>query len=109
MSGTATRDGAGGTSAARRAAPIVVTVALLEALAVGGIFLFERIHLRLMMFGSFCREGAIPDRYIFRATGIPQPPTRPAEEAGLSDEEEVLGVVVGAAARAYRLGSMRGS
>jgi len=87
----------------------VVTVALLEALAVGAIFLFERVHLRLMMFDSFSRDGPIPDRAVFRAAGIRQPPARPAREATLSDEEEVLGVVVGATARAYRLGSMRGS
>jgi hypothetical protein len=109
MSKAATRDGAEGTSAARRAAPIVVTVALLEALAVAGIFLFERIHLRLTMFDSSYREGPTSDRYIVRAKGIRQPPARPTEEAGLSDEEEILGVVVGGASRAYRLASMRGS
>ena len=41
------------------------------------------------------------------ADGVRTPPAEAAEEAGLDDAEEVVGVVVNGAARAYRLGALR--
>jgi hypothetical protein len=41
------------------------------------------------------------------ADGVRTPPAEAAEAAGLDDAEEVVGVVVNGAARAYRLGALR--
>jgi hypothetical protein len=41
------------------------------------------------------------------ADGVRMPPAVGAEEAGLDDSEEVIGVVANGAARAYRLGALR--
>jgi hypothetical protein len=74
---------------------------------VGSTYYAERSRLGRERFGSFVREGPVSDRYEYVSEGVRQPPTRPAGEARLADEEVVIGVEIGGEARAYRLEAMK--
>ena len=50
------------------------------------------------------RKKAHPDYW----PGIRHPPTRSAQEAGLADDSEVIGVCIGGKARAYRIAALSG-
>jgi hypothetical protein len=96
-----------GTSAIGKAGVLVAAVALIEAVAVGGIYLAERARLGREMRRSFVREGPYSDRYVYLADGLRTPATRTADRAALAESEEVIGVEVGGRARAYRLGALK--
>lgn len=93
---------------ARKWVILVSVVALLEAATVALVYWAERTSLRRDQFKTFMREGPWSDRYEYVAEGIKQPPTRAAGEAGLLDDEEVIGIVAGGHARAYLLAAMLG-
>jgi Protein of unknown function (DUF3179) len=100
----------GGVSDGERAEKRKVAVVVCLGLAV-----------EVIAFGFWCaRERIAPqgeavapvgrsevDREHFYAPGIDRPPIRPVGDAGLADDEPVLGVVVGGKSRAYRVEAMR--
>jgi Protein of unknown function (DUF3179) len=79
-------------------AVVVATAYALEALALRSARNGVAFDMRPEPPGSWLRA---------EADGVRTPPAVAAEAAGLDDAEEVVGVVVNGAARAYRLGGLR--
>ena len=76
------------------------------AVAVAVPYGFERIGLMARERGTSVRRAA-PDPFVqVSVPGVTRPPTASAERASLRGDEEVIGVVVGGRARAYRLGAL---
>lgn len=86
------------------AARIVLGVLAVEAVAVASTYWSERAGLRANRDGvTFNWSVDTPSWRTFEHGGVIRPPAVPAERAELAGGEEVLGVVLGGKARAYRL------
>ena len=93
------------------ARPTRVVLAAVGAFAVvaAAAYALEAMALRSAQSGvTFDMRPELPGSWLrAEAAGIRTPPVVAAEAAGLDDAEEVVGVVVNGAARAYRLGALR--
>lgn len=91
-----------------RLAALVALVLAAEAAAVAGVYLGERSWQARFAAGLSSAGGEPPEpgRSVIVAEGIRTPEAVPAGSARLRDDEEVVGVVVGGRARAYRLAAM---
>jgi hypothetical protein len=95
----------------RKSARIVTGLVILEVVGIGAYYLAEKESLRrdakrveLLPFPEGYRPQAFRMEYF--AEGIERPPVLSASSAPLEDSEEVVGVVVGGKARAYRLSAL---
>ncbi len=85
---------------------LVAAVVVIEAVAVVSIYGYEWLTLRAKQNRTaFNAKPAGSSWWKFEAEGILRPPALKAEEAGLAENEEVIGVEAGGKARAYRLGA----
>src|SRR5262249_40673622 len=86
----------------------VVALLIAEAVVVASIYCYEAVMLRVRQgAGSFKRGTEPPNPWLhFNAPGIDRPPIVAAGDAGLNDNEEVIGVDVRGKARAYRLSAL---
>jgi hypothetical protein len=89
----------------RAAMGAVLAVLAVEAAVVAATYYSESAHLRraakIVRFGDASKLGR--DWWKLEGPGISRPPVRREEEAGIADDEEVIGVVVDGKARAYRV------
>ena len=76
-------------------------------LTVAGIFGYERTVLWASRDGATFDGRPAEPLLKFRMPGIVRPPVVEADASGLRQDEEVLGLVVGGRARAYRLDALR--
>ncbi len=88
---------------------IVMAAAGTFAVVAAASYTLETLALRSARNGvTFDMRPEPPGSWLrAEADGVRTPPTVAAEAAGLDDAEEVVGVVVDGAARAYRLGAFR--
>ncbi|WP_337176991.1 DUF3179 domain-containing (seleno)protein [Paludisphaera sp.] len=90
---------------ARRVAPWAGLV-LIAGLTVPAVFWLERRQLAAWARETEKFKPPGGGREVFLAPGVKSPPTVPAGEARLDDDEPVIGIVAGGRARAYHVRTM---
>ena len=92
-----------------RSTRVIVAAVGVCAVVAASAYALEALVLRSARNGvSFDRRPEPPGMWLrAEAPGVRTPPTVAAEVAGLDDAEDVIGVVVNGAARAYRLSALR--
>ncbi len=78
----------------------------LELVVAVGVYSFERVALRSKPNEYKTTERASDPWLKVEFSPVVRPPIRPAEQAGLSEDEEVIGVEVDGKARAYRISAL---
>jgi hypothetical protein len=85
----------------------LVALIAIEAAAVAAIYQVERGGLRARQNAVTYGREAVPFFRKYSSKGLTTPPALQADKSGLDPKEEIVGVVVGGKARAYRLEALR--